>query len=105
MKTFHHFGLLAPAEMPGETYYESLKVWATDPQQDPNRIEWLRFAPDSPWADTPLAQMPHISFAVDDLEHALGGRTPIVGPLEVARGVRIAYLLVDGALTEDLEVK
>ena len=105
MKTFHHLGLLAPAIMPGETYYESLKVWATDPAQDPKRIEWLRFAPDSPLAGTPLTKMPHISFAVDDLEKELENQTPIVGPLAVAAGVRVAYVMVDGALTEYLEIK
>jgi len=105
MRTFNHLGLVAQTEMPGETYYESLKVWDTDPQQDPNRVEWVRFAPDSPLAATPLVHMPHISFAVDDLDAELAGQTPVVGPLQVAEGVRIAYVMIDGALTEFLEIK
>jgi hypothetical protein len=105
MRTFHHLGLVAQTEMPGETYYESLKVWATDPQNDPNHVEWVRFAPDSPLATTPLVRMPHISFLVDDLDAELAGHTPVVGPLSVAEGVRIAYVMLDGALTEYLERK
>lgn len=105
MKTFHHIGLVAETEMPGETYYESLKVWGTDPQNDPNRIEWVRFAPDSPLADTPLSRMPHISFAVDDLDQELADQETIVGPLDVGEGIRIAYVMIDGALIEYLEAK
>jgi len=104
MKTFHHIGLVAETEMPGETFYEALKVWATDPQNDPNRVEWVRFAPDSPLADTPLTRMPHISFAVDDLDHELAGQEAIVGPFDVGEGIRIAYIMIDGALVEYREV-
>lgn len=105
MKTFHHIGLVAQAEMPGETYYDSLKVWGTDPENDPNRVEWVRFAPDSPLADTPIARMPHISFAVDDLDKEMEGQEPVVGPLDVGEGIRIVYVMIDGALVEYLEAK
>jgi glyoxylase I family protein len=105
MKKFHHLGLVAKTEMPGETYYDSLKVWGTDPENDPNRVEWVRFAPDSPLADTPLARMPHISYAVDDLNEELSGLEPVVGPLDVGEGIRIAYVMIDDALIEYFEAK
>ena len=50
MKTFHHIGLVAHTPQPGETYFPSLRVWGTNPDDDPNRVEWVRFAPDSPLA-------------------------------------------------------
>ena len=106
MKSFHHIGLVAETQKPGEMYFESLKVWGTNPDDDPvNRIEWVRFAPDSPLADTPVARMPHVSWAVDDLEEALEGKEVVVGPLAAAENIRIAYFLDDGALIEYLEVK
>ncbi len=105
MKEFHHIGLVTRKEVPGEIYFESLKVWGTSPEGDPNRIEWVRFAPDSPLAGTPVAKMPHVSWRVDDLERELGGRQVVVGPLEVAPGIRIAYFFQDGALIEYLEIK
>ncbi len=105
MKTFNHIGLVATEEMPGETYYEDLKLWGTDPQIDPNKVEWVRFSPDSPLANTPLTQMPHISYSVDNIEEELGGEEPVVGPIQVAENIRIAYVLIDGALIEYLEVK
>ncbi|HUT01187.1 MAG TPA: hypothetical protein VM031_01930 [Phycisphaerae bacterium] len=105
MKSFHHIGLVADTEKPGEMYFESLKVWGTNPDDDPvNKIEWVRVAPDSPLADTPVAKMPHTSWAVDDLDAALEGKNVVVGPLNAAENIRIAYFLDDGALIEYLEV-
>ena len=105
MKSFHHIGLVTDEEKPGEMYFDSLKVWGTDPANDPNKIEWVRFSPDSPLADTPVAKMPHISWAVDDLDREIQGKDVVVGPLDVAEGIRIAYFMMDGALIEYLEMK
>ena len=105
MRTFHHIGLVTQAPKPGEAYFESLKVWGTNPADDPNKIEWVRFAPDSPLAQTAVAKMPHVSWAVDDLDAELKGKQVVVGPIQAAKGVRIAYFMMDGALVEYLEVK
>ena len=105
MKKFHHIGRIAQEEMPGEAYYEMLKVWGTSPDDDPNRVEWVRFSPESPLADTPVAKMPHVSWAVDDLEAELEGTDVVDPPITAAPGVRIAYFFMDGGLIEYLEVK
>ena len=106
MKKFHHIGLVTDEEKPGEMFFESLKVWGTNPDDDPtNRIEWVRFAADSPLLDTPVAKMPHVSWQVDDLDAELEGKQPVVGPLAVGENIRIAYFYEDGALVEYLEVK
>ena len=105
MRKFHHIGLVVDTEKPGEMYFEMLKAWGTNPDDDPNKIEWVRLAPDSPLADTPVARMPHTSWAVDDLDAELEGKDVVVGPLTAAEGVRIAYFMQDGALIEYLEVK
>ena len=105
MRNFHHIGLVTETPKPGEMYFDSLKVWGTNPDADPNRIEWVRFAPDSPLAKTPVAKMPHVSWAVDDLDAELKGKDVVVGPIAAAPGIRIAYFKQDGALIEYLEVK
>ena len=106
MKKFHHIGLVTETPKPGEMYFEALKVWGTNPDDDPlNRIEWVRLAPDSPLAETPVAKMGHVSWQVDDLDAELKGKKVAVGPLQAAPGIRIAYFLQDGALVEYLEVK
>jgi len=103
MKTFNHLGLVTQTEMPGETYYDSLKVWGTDPGNDSNRVEWVRFAPDSPLVETPIARMSCISYVVDNLDEELVGQEPVVGPLDVGGGIRIVYVMINGALIECLE--
>ena len=106
MRSFHHIGLVTQDAKPGEMYFEMLKVWGTNPDDDPlNRIEWVRFSPESPLAETPVAKMPHTSWAVDDLDAALEGKDVVVGPLNAADNIRIAYFMDDGALIEYLEVK
>ena len=105
MKQFHHIGLVTQSPKPGEMYFEGLKVWGTSPDEDPNRVEWVRFAPDSPLAQTPVARMPHVSWAVDDLDRELAGKKVEVGPITVTDKIRIAYFFQDGALVEYLEVK
>ena len=105
MKTFHHIGLVTQTPQPDEMFFPSLKVWGTNPDNDPNRVEWVRFAADSPLAGTPVAQMPHVSWAVDDLDGELAGKDVVVGPLTVNEQVRIAYFKMDGALVEYLEIK
>jgi len=105
VKMFHHIGLVTDEEKPGEMYFDSLKVWGTNPDDDPNKIEWVRFSPESPLADTPVAKMPHVSWRVDDLDKEIEGKELVVGPLSVGPGIRIAYFMMDGALIEYLEVK
>lgn len=104
MRQFHHIGLVCREPKQGEMWFERLKVWGTSPDDDPNRVEWVRFHPESPLADTPVARMPHVSWRVDRLDAELEGKQVVVGPIEAAPGIRIAYFLQDGALVEYLEI-
>ena len=47
--------------------------------------------------------VPHIAFAVDDLDEALKGREILIAPNEPSAGVRVAFILDDGAPVELLE--
>lgn len=100
---FHHIGLPTEQSHPGEIAYPSMKLWATSPDANPNRAEWLRFDLDSPYRDTPLARMPHVAFMVDDLDRRLDGKEVVLGPLEVAKNFRVAYFLENGLLVEYME--
>ncbi len=106
---FHHIGLVTTEEKPGENYFEALKCYGTNPDDDPvNRVEWVRFTPESPLADTLVGKMSHVSYQVDDLDVALADIKPediVIGPLQAADGVRIAYFTQAGCLVEYLEIK
>ena len=48
MREFHHVGMPTDDKQPGEVYVPATKVWVTDPNDHPYRVEYLRFDPDSP---------------------------------------------------------
>lgn len=84
MKQFHHIGLPAPdqnAPMPGEYWVEENRVWVTNPAHDPQRVEWLRYAPDST-VDPVFQRAAHICYLVDDLEAAIQGKDVAISPFE-----------------------
>ena len=105
MTRFHHVALLSAGERPGETFNELLKVWVVSPDEDHHRVEWVRFAPDSPLLDTPLAKMPHVAWEVDDLDKELQGKDVVFGPTDVAEDLRVAFFLENDALIEYMETK
>jgi hypothetical protein len=47
--------------------------------------------------------LPHIAFAVDDLDEAVKGREILIAPNESSAGVRVAFILDDGAPIELLQ--
>lgn len=103
---FHHIGLVTTEPKPGEMHFESLKVWGTNPDDDPvNRCEWVRIAPDSPLAGTAVAREPHVCYTVDDLDTSIQGKKLEAGPFQVMPGVRIAYFRENGLMIEHLEIK
>ena len=47
--------------------------------------------------------VPHLAFAVDNLDAALEGKQILIEPNSPSRGVRVAFILDDGAPIELLE--
>ena len=47
--------------------------------------------------------VPHVAFAVDDLDEALKGREILIEPTEPSVGVRVAFVLDGGAPVELLQ--
>src|SRR5213083_435474 len=71
-------------------------------ETSPYGIEWIRFEPHCHVPEI-VRIVPHIAFAVDDLDEALKGREILIAPTEPAVGVRVAFILDDGAPVELLE--
>ena len=44
---YHHTGVVTDQKQPNEFYVEATKVWVTDPDDHPYRIEFLRFEPNT----------------------------------------------------------
>jgi hypothetical protein len=72
-------------------------------EDSPYGIEWMRFEPDCPLPE--LVQMvPHVAFKVDDLDEALAGQDVLIEPNSPSRGVRVAFIVHDGAPIEFLQL-
>ena len=104
MCNFNHFGVPVSEKQDNETYFEDIKVYATDPQDSPYKVEYLRFKPDSPMHKD-IINHPHVSFEVDDLKAAIEGKNVIVEPFQVAENLQIAFINEKGAIIELMQTK
>ncbi|MDQ3654808.1 MAG: hypothetical protein M3457_06995 [Chloroflexota bacterium] len=103
-RRFHHIGLRAFEPQPNEDFVSATKTWVTDPANDPNRIEYLRYEPDCPIADE-FKNTPHIAYAVDDLATHLAGKDVYLEPFEVGTPpyATVAFTREDGVFIEYMQ--
>lgn len=102
MRDFHHIGLPTDQKQPDEVYVEDTKVWVTDPDNHPYRVEYLRFESDSP-ASGPVRDAAHVAFRTDDLTAELDGEEVILEPFSPMPGLQVAFILRDGAVFEFMQ--
>jgi hypothetical protein len=101
-KEFHHIGIPTTQQQPDEIYLASVKLHITDATKSPHRIEWLRAEAGCPFPEV-LKTTAHVAYAVEQLEAALQGQHVIWPPFEPLPGIRVAFILDDGAPVEYLE--
>ena len=102
MREYHHIGIPTETERDGEEYLEKFGMYVVGYDTNPYGIEWLRFEPDSPLPEL-VKQVPHVAFRVDDLEAELEGKEVLIAPNNPSPGVRVAFVIHDGAPVEFLE--
>ncbi len=103
MAKFHHFGVPTKQKKQNETYLEGGKVYITDPEAHPYRVEFLRFEEDSPMPKE-LQEKEHAAFVVDNMQEALAGKKVILEPFDVTDTLRVAFIMDDTALIEIMEI-
>lgn len=101
-KEFHHVGIPTTKPQPNEIYLESVKLFITDATKNPHRIEWIRAEAGCPFPPV-MKTTAHVAYTVDKLEDALQGQNVIWPPFEPLPGIRVAFILDDGAPVEFLE--
>ncbi len=102
MREYHHIGIPTAIQRDGEEYLEKYGMYIVGYDTNPYGIEWLRFEPDSPLPEL-VKRVPHVAFKVDDLEAELEGKEVLIAPNSPSPGVRVAFVLHDGAPVEVLE--
>lgn len=104
MRKYHHLGIPTQTPRENETYLEDYKVYVSGYEESPYGVEWMRFEPDSPLPEL-VKSVPHVAFKVDDLEAELEGKDVLIEPNFPSEGVRVAFIVHNGAPVEFLEFK
>ena len=101
---FDHVGIVTEEQKPDEIFIAQTRVWITDFQKHPYRIEWLRFEPDSP-VSGPVRQGPHVAFRVPSIAEASRGLKVLLEPFDVGFAVVAFFQSADGAVIELMEYR
>ncbi len=103
MRELHHVGIPTDTQKGEETYLEDAKLYITDCDTSPNKIEWLRFEDGSPMPDM-LKNCAHIAYKVDSLETEMAGKDVLLEPFTPMPGVTVAFVIEEGAPIELMHV-
>jgi len=98
---YHHIGIPTDQVRDGEVHLPQYGLHVSGLEGSPFGVEWMRFDEDSPLPEI-VKTLPHVAFEVDDLEAALEGHRVIIEPNSPSEGVRVAFVLHDGAPIEFL---
>ena len=99
---YHHLGIPHTVPRAEEQHLDRLGVHVCGFETSPYGIEWMRFEPHCAVPEI-VKTVPHIAFAVDDLDEALKGKEILIAPTSPSTGVRVAFILDDGAPVELLQ--
>ena len=100
---YNHVGIPTTRPYEGEIPLPHLKVTVSDHKNNQFGIQWQRY-----WEGAPVPELvktvPHVAFEVDDLEAAIKDRQVIIEPNSPSQGVLVAFIEVNGAPVELMQV-
>jgi hypothetical protein len=99
---FHHIGIPTNVPREGEIYLSGYGAYATDHEDNPYGVQWMRYDPDCPLPEL-VKTVAHVAFEVDDLQEALEGKEVLIEPNSPSKGVQVAFIIVKDAPVELLE--
>jgi hypothetical protein len=100
---YNHVGIPTSGSFEGEIQLPHLKVTVSDHENNPFGIQWQRYWEGAPYPDL-VKTVAHVAFEVDDLQAAIKGQKVIIEPNSPSRGVVVAFIEVNGAPVELLQV-
>ena len=101
---YHHTGIPTAEKRDGERYLPQYRMYVSGFPESPFGIEWMRFEAHSPLPEL-VRTVPHVAFQVPDLDAALEGYEILIPPNSPSEGVRVAFIVHDGAPVEFLEIE
>ena len=102
MRKYHHLGIPTQEARTGETYLPEYGIYVSGFSSSPYGIEWMRFSPDCA-LPVLVKTLPHVAFEVDDLEKEIEGQEILIPPNSPSKGVRVAFIVHNGAPVEFLQ--
>lgn len=99
---FDHFGVPTTRKQENENYIEGAKVFVTDPEASPFRVEFLRFEEGTPMPPE-VSGGAHAAFLVNSLDEAMAGHKVIVPPFDVTAELRCAFIMDGDAVIEVMQ--
>ena len=100
---YNHIGIPTTERFEDEIDLPHLKVTVSDHAKNPFGIQWQRYWEDAPYPEI-VKRIPHVAFEVDDLGAALIGYKVIIPPNSPSAGVIVAFIEVNGAPVELLQI-
>jgi len=100
---FQHIGIPTNDRFDGEIPLPHLGVTVSDHQNNPFGIQWQRFSDDARVPEL-VRRVAHVVSEVDDLEAAIRGYKVIIEPNSPSEGVVVAFIEVNGAPVELLQI-
>jgi hypothetical protein len=100
---YNHVGIPTTRAFEGEIPLPHLKVTVSDHKNNPFGIQWQRYWEDSPCPEL-VKTVPHVAFEVDDLQAAIKDRHVIIEPNSPSHGVLVAFIEVNGAPIELMQI-
>jgi hypothetical protein len=100
---YNHLGIPTKNRFDGEIELPHLKITVSDHKSNPFGIQWQRYHEGADYPDLVMT-VPHAAFEVDDLKEALNGQKVIIEPNSPSPGVLVAFIEVQGAPIELMQV-
>jgi hypothetical protein len=100
---YHHVGIPTSVRRSDEEYHPQFGLYTSGFEASPFGVEWMRFEDDSPLPEL-VKSVPHVAFEVESLEEAMEGHEVLILPNSPSPGVRVAFVVHDGAPIEFLEI-
>ena len=99
MRKFNHVGIPTNIHKEDEIYIEGMKLFLTDFNKSPNKIEFLRFEKESQMPEI-LKTHGHIAYEVPCLETAMEGKKVVLEPFQGGEGLMCAFIEEEGIAIE-----
>lgn len=95
---YDHFGVPVKKKQKGMIHYSEFKVWASDYEKDPYRIEWIFFEKGCKMPAL-IQNVPHVCFIVKDIKKAVRGKKILLKPVYY-QGHYMAFIEENGVPIE-----